>query len=190
MRPLKEFSLQEKHKIRFVLTDIDDTLTLNGRVPSLAYVAMEKLWNSGIKVIPITGRPAGWCGHMARMWPINGIVGENGAFYFCYLEDKRKMVRRYWKSSQQKQNDRIILKSIENRILKEFPGAKVSFDQTYREADLFIDYCEEVATLPMFEVAKIVSFFKEMGAQAKVSSIHVNGWIGDYDKLSMTRILF
>jgi len=74
--------------------------------------------------------------------------------------------------------------------LKEFPGAKVSSDQTYREADLAIDYCEDVSPLPMFEVEKIVSLFKEMGAQAKVSSIHVNGWIGDYDKLSMTRILF
>ena len=107
MRPLNEFSVQEKRKIKFVLTDIDDTLTLNGRLPSLAYAAMERLWNSGIKVIPITGRPAGWCDHMARMWPIDGIVGENGAFYFCYLRDKRKMVRRYWKSSKQRQNDRI-----------------------------------------------------------------------------------
>ena len=190
MRPLYEFSLQEKNKIKFVLTDIDDTLTLNGRLPSLAYAAMEKLWNSGIKVIPITGRPAGWCDHMARMWPINGIVGENGAFYFCYLQDKHKMLRRYWKSSQQRQNDRIILKAIENRILKECPGAKVASDQTYREADLAIDYCEDVAPLPMFEVEKIVSLFEEMGAQAKISSIHVNGWIGDYDKLSMTRIFF
>ena len=190
MRPFYEFGFQEKKKIKFVLTDIDGTLTLNERLPDIAYAAMEKLWNSGIKVIPITGRPAGWCDHMARMWPINGIVGENGAFYFCYQQDKRKMVRRFWKSSQQRQEDRIALKAMENRILKECPGSEVSSDQAYREADLAIDYCEDVAPLPTLVVDRIVSLFEEMGARTKVSSIHVNGWIGDYDKLSMTRIFF
>ena len=190
MRPFCEFSFQEKKKIRFVLTDIDGTLTLNERLPDIAYAAMERLSNSGIKVIPITGRPAGWCDHMARMWPIDGIVGENGAFYFCYQQNKRKMVRRFWKSSQQRQEDRILLKAIENRILKECPGAEVSSDQAYREADLAIDYCEDVVPLPMFVVDRIVNLFEEMGARTKVSSIHVNGWIGDYDKLSMTRIFF
>ncbi len=190
MRPFREFGFQEKKKIKYVLTDIDGTLTLNERLPDIAYAAMEKLWNSGIKVIPITGRPAGWCDHMARMWPIDSIVGENGAFYFCYQQNKRKMVRRFWKSSQQRKEDRIALKAIENRILKECPGAGVSSDQAYREADLAIDYCEDVAPLPMLVVNRIVSLFEEMGAQAKVSSIHVNGWVGDYDKLSMTRIMF
>jgi HAD superfamily hydrolase (TIGR01484 family) len=190
MQPLYAFGLKERKKIKFVLTDIDDTLTLNQRLPEVAYTAMEKLWISGIKVIPITGRPGGWCDHMARMWPIDGIVGENGAFYFHYLQEKRKMARRYWKPLQQRQNDHIVLKAIEKRILNECPGARVSSDQTYREADLAIDYCEDVVPMSMSEVEKIVSIFEEMGAQAKVSSIHVNGWIGDYDKLSMTRVFF
>ena len=36
-------------------------------------------------------------------------------------------------------------------------------------------------------MARIVAIFESEGAVAKVSSIHVNGWFGKYDKLSMSR---
>jgi hypothetical protein len=55
---------------------------------------------------------------------------------------------------------------------------------------LTIDFCEDVAPLPWKLVQAIVRCFKAAGAQAKISSIHVNGWFGQYDKLSMTRLLF
>ena len=84
MQPFSDFSQNDLRKIRFVLTDIDDTITANGRLPAASYLAMEKLQQTGLKVIPITGRPAGWCDHIARMWPVDGVVGENGAFYFIY----------------------------------------------------------------------------------------------------------
>ncbi|MBW2589402.1 MAG: HAD hydrolase family protein, partial [Deltaproteobacteria bacterium] len=84
MKPFNEFPKNLKSTIRFVLTDIDDTLTIKGRLPSFAFAGMENLQKRGIQVIPITGRPAGWCDHIARMWPVDGIVGENGAFYFRY----------------------------------------------------------------------------------------------------------
>ena len=60
-------------------------------------------------------------------------------------------------------------------------------DQLYRESDLAIDYCEDVARLPGDAVRCIVRLFEDAGATAKVSSVHVNGWFGDCDKLSMTR---
>jgi len=69
-------------------------------------------------------------------------------------------------------------------------GAALAADQPYREADLAIDYCEDIERLSDDAVARIVALFEEAGAHAKISSIHVNGWFGDYDKLAMTRILF
>ena len=74
------------------------------------------------------------------------------------------------------------------RILAEVPGSAISADQLYREADLAIDFCEDVPPLPRAAVERIVALFEEAGAVAKVSSIHVNGWFGAYDKLSMTRL--
>ena len=118
MRPLCEFPHEDLLKIKFVLTDIDDTLTTNGRLPAKSYHALEKLHQGGFKVIPITGRPAGWCDHIARMWPVDGIVGENGAFYFYYETSRLKMKRRYWKSEKKRARDRKLLANLEKKILK------------------------------------------------------------------------
>jgi len=86
--------------------------------------------------------------------------------------------------------DRKKLEDLRKKILQQVPGAGIAADQAYRDADLAIDFCEDVAPLPRKDVKRIVRCFKEVGAEAKISSIHVNGWFGAYDKLSMTRLLF
>jgi HAD superfamily hydrolase (TIGR01484 family) len=154
------------------------------------FAAMERVQAAAIRMVPITGRPAGWCDHIARMWPVDAIVGENGAFYFYYDDRQRKMHRRYFIAEEQRSTDRNRLASLKQEILKKVPGCRVSADQSYREADLAIDYCEDVTPLSMAEVNRIVALFEAAGAQAKISSIHVNGWFGVYDKLTMTRMLF
>ena len=60
---------------------------------------------------------------------------------------------------------------------------------TDREADLAIDFREDVPALPREAVARIVAVMESEGLTAKVSSIHVNGWFGGYDKLSTSRLL-
>ena len=188
MRPLKEFPLAERRAVRVVLTDIDDTLTEGGRLPSQAYAAMERLQAAGIVVVPVTGRPAGWCDMIARCWPVDGVVGENGAFYFRHDAKSRRMIRRYAKSDADRAQDRQKLEAIEREVLREVPGAAVASDQRYREADLAIDFCEDVPPLSDPEIGRIVAVFQRHGATAKISSIHVNGWFGRYDKLSMSRV--
>lgn len=190
MKPFHQFPRHFKEKIRYVLTDIDDTLTIHGRLPAGVFTAMEHLKKAGIRVIPITGRPAGWCDHIARMWPVDGLVGENGAFYFRYDDPQKKMTRRYWKSEKDRRSDRKKLEKIKQEILNKIPGCRVASDQAYREADLAIDFCEDVPCLSTEAVDEIVNCFRAAGARAKISSIHVNGWFGEYDKLTMTRMLF
>lgn len=189
MEPLESLPLTTRRHIRGVLFDIDNTLTTEGRLTAQAYTAMERLKDTGLIVVPITGRPAGWCDHIARMWPVDGVVGENGAFYFRYEHDKRTMYKRFLQSEQERAENRRRLDALRSTILAEVPGAGVASDQLYREADLAIDYCEDVQVLPPAEVERIVKIFEQGGATAKVSSIHVNGWFGNYDKLSMTRIM-
>lgn len=187
--PLTHWAEAERRRVEVVFTDIDDTLTLHGRLPAIAYGAMERLAAAGIKVIPITGRPAGWCDHIARMWPVEGVVGENGAFWFRYDPHARKLVRRFLMDEATRKANRERLASVAATILAEVPGTALASDQLYREADLAIDFCEDVPPLPEAEVARIVALFEAAGCTAKVSSIHVNGWYGSYDKLTMTRLL-
>lgn len=185
MKPLSEFSVEERRRIRVVLTDIDDTLTTDGCLTADAYGAMEHLRDTGYAVVPITGRPAGWCDHIARMWPVEGVVGENGAFYFRYDHKERRMDRRYEGAEAERAANRDRLVDLGRQIIAAVPGSAISADQLYRETDLAIDFCEDVPPLKEEDVYRIVDMFEEAGATAKVSSIHVNGWFGTYDKLSM-----
>ncbi|WP_442932002.1 HAD-IIB family hydrolase [Microvirga sp. CF3016] len=189
MKPLSQMPLETARSVRMVLTDIDDTLTTEGMLTAAAYGALERLHRAGFLVIPVTGRPAGWCDHIARMWPVDAVVGENGAFYFRYDRDRKKMQQRFWASPDDLERNRAKLDAIEQEVLTSIPGAALASDQAYRMADLAIDFCEDVPALPETEVDRIVSIFERAGAQAKVSSIHVNGWFGEYNKLSMAKTL-
>ena len=189
MKPLVEFSLDARLAIRGVLCDIDDTLSTAGRITAEAYGAMQRLQQAGLLVIPVTGRPAGWCDHIARMWPVDGVVGENGAFYFRYDKAARRMRRHFVDDAATRASHRTRLTQIAQEILKAVPGTAIAADQQYRETDLAIDFCEDVAPLPQSAIDEIAMRMEKHGLTAKVSSIHVNGWFGGYDKLSMTKTL-
>jgi len=176
-------------RLRGVLCDIDDTLTTEGWLTGAAYRALERLHESNLIVVPVTGRPAGWCDHIARFWPIDAVVGENGAFYFRYDHGARRMIRSYLQDDATRTSNRARLKAIGADVLKQVSGSAIAADQPYREADLAIDYCEDVAPLSAAEVQRIVALLRGHGTTVKVSSIHVNAWFGEYDKLAMTRRL-
>lgn len=180
MKPLVEMTPRTCRSIETIFTDIDDTLTTDGRIPAAAYDAMWKATEAGISVVPVTGRPAGWCDHIARMWPVGAVVGENGALCFSMQEGK---MERLYAPRPEDADER--LEVIRRQVLAEVPGCKVAADQAYREYDLAIDFCEEVEPLDEEAVDRIREIFVEHGATAKISSIHVNGWFGDFDKLTM-----
>jgi HAD superfamily hydrolase (TIGR01484 family) len=185
MKPLAEL---DAGGVTAVLADIDDTLTTDGKLTAAAYLALERLQQAGLRVVPVTGRPAGWCDHIARMWPVDAVVGENGAFYFYYANGR--LERRFEDDDASRAGKRARLQVIAARILAAVPGCALASDQAYRACDLAIDYCEDVAPLPLAAAARIAELMREAGLSAKVSSIHVNGWFGDYDKLATTRRLF
>ena len=187
--PLARFSAEARRAVRVLMTDIDDTLTDDGKLTASAYAALERLKAAGLIVIPVTGRPAGWCDLIARFWPVDAVVGENGAFYFRYDAAARRMIRRYAKPDSERAADRRRLAELAAEIPRAVAGAAIAADQAYRESDLAIDFCEDVAPLPSDDVDRIAALFHQHGATAKISSIHVNGWFGQYDKLSMSRRL-
>lgn len=189
MVPLADMPEAVRRGIRGVLADIDDTITTHGRLTPDAYAALARLRAAGKLVVPITGRPAGWCDHIARMWPVDAVVGENGAFFMRYDATRRQLLRRFIVDDATRREQRARLGSIGQEILAAVPGSALASDQHYRECDLAIDFCEDVPPLPRGEVDRIVALMQAQGMTAKVSSIHVNGWFGAYDKLGMTRTL-
>ena len=184
MDNISTMSKQQLNEVKIILTDIDDTLTTEGRLKSNAYTALENLSNSGFIVIPVTGRCAGWCDHIARMWPVNGVVGENGAFFFSYDHQSKKMQQTYCQTPKERKENHLALHEIKKTILKNVSGSALASDQDYRHTDLAIDFAEDVATLSSNKIKEIVTIAENAGAIAKVSSIHVNCWIGSHNKLS------
>jgi len=172
-----------------VFSDIDDTLTTDGRLTPLAYAALDGLQCAGLRVILVTGRPAGWCDHIARMWPVDAVIGENGAFYCWHDHAAHKLKCRHLLDDAARATNTGKLAAVRDRILREVPGCAVASDQFCRLYDLAIDFCEDVEPLPVNEVDRIVALMEQAGMTAKISSIHVNGWFGTYDKLSMAHLL-
>ncbi|MEI6737581.1 MAG: HAD-IIB family hydrolase [Pseudomonadota bacterium] len=181
--------MESAASISGILFDVDDTITTNGKLTPEAYAAMASLKAAHLLVFAITGRPAGWCDHIARMWPVDGVVGENGAFYFRYDEGAKKMVRRFIVDDSAREKYRQRMKDVSRMILQAVPGSALASDQPYREADIAIDYCEDVPQLANTEISRIKLIMEREGLTAKISSIHVNGWIGQYDKLTTTQLM-
>lgn len=187
MKPIEQLGRREIEKIAAVFFDIDDTFSLNSKILPQAYQALWDLKDAGIRLVPITGRPAGWCDHIARMWPVDAIVGENGAFFF-WCDPQTGAFQTFYNDNQQvRAEKRRQLNRIKDDILSSIPGTGIASDQNYREADLAIDFCEDVPPLGKDKIQEICNIFIRHGAVCKISSIHVNGWFGRYSKIEMTR---
>ena len=197
MKPISEMNAAEASSIRYVLMDIDDTLTTAGKLTAAAYAALWRLHEAGLKVIPVTGRPAGWCDLIAREWPADGVVGENGALAFWEEASEEpaegqaerpadgKHVLRQEFHPNAIRNDHPALVRVKKKALAGIPGLRLAKDQFARMFDIALDFAEEEPVLSLEAAEKVRAIAVGEGATAKISSIHVNVWMGAYNKLSM-----
>ncbi len=179
---IEQAPIEELACIQGICFDIDDTFSSEGKILASTYEALWKLKEAGFKLIPVTGRPAGWCDHIVRFWPVDAIVGENGAFVFYMHEGKRQ--RFDVLSMSELRQAKESLKELARKIKEQFPYAQWASDQDYREFDLAIDFCEDVAPWKKIDIDRLVALCQKEQAMVKVSSIHVNTWYGVYDKQS------
>jgi HAD superfamily hydrolase (TIGR01484 family) len=174
--------------LKIFFCDIDDTITAGGLLTPESFSALWGLHDDGIEVVPVTGRPAGWCDHIARMWPVAAVIGENGSFTYSYDRQARKMQRVSLILEQEQREGREKLERVRERVLKEVPASRIAADQAFRITDLAIDFREDVVPpLSNQEIDRICSIIEEEGATYKISSIHINCWYGSFDKVSGVR---
>lgn len=186
MRPLGEFSEADRRAIRGIITDVDGTLTTGGKITSTALAAMERAQAAGLRVIAVTGAAAGTCDAMARTWPVDAVIGESGGFVFRLHPDSGRMVHLHILARDERRSHWAQYEKVLEKIIAEVPGSALAADQAYRETDLAIDHAQDVAALPPEAVEKIVGIMEAAGMTATYSNIHVNGWLGPYDKLTTT----
>jgi HAD superfamily hydrolase (TIGR01484 family) len=188
LRPVTLIPASLCTSLKILFCDIDDTITAGGLVTAESFASLWLLHDAGVEVVPVTGRPAGWCDHIARMWPVAAVIGENGAFYYRYDRQRRKMRRISLIPEQERREGREKLDQVRKRVLREVPASRIAADQPFRLTDLAIDFCEDVVPpLSTEEINRICRIIEEEGATYKISSIHINCWYGSFDKVSGVR---
>ena len=167
---------------KIVFTDVDDTLTCDGRLPNETYGALYQLQKGGFEVVPVTGASAGWCDCIIKTWPVNHIIGENGAL--TMERDERGVVStQFAKSDEDVKLDFAELMNLGESLSQRMPQIRFTQDQPYRVTDIAFDIGQTVTVEETIaEEAKL--WLLDKGAKAKRSSIHINAWIGEHSKAS------
>lgn len=182
MQPLEKADIAAFREVRFVLTDMDETLTYNGRLSAQTYAALETLQSAGVIVIPVTAAPAGWCDQMARMWPVDGVIGENGGFFFRRGKNAHVLERHFWHAVDDRAAKTARLEAIGEEVLQTVPAAVFAEDQPFRLTSLAFAQPHDRT-----ERELILEALRSRSADATVNNLWVLGWLGGYDKLSMAR---
>ncbi len=195
MKTLTNWPTKDRQHIKGVFTDIDDTLTTIGSITPDALAALHDLKAAGFEVIAITGRPAGWSEPFARDWPVDAIVAENGSVLLSFNPKKvlqankngrDKLSKRYQQSDAKRTANYARMQHIAARVLREVPSTLLAQDSAGRETDMAIDHSEFTHLAPE-HIAAVLRIMQGEGMNATVSSIHINGWFGDHNKLEGAR---
>ncbi|MBF5041067.1 HAD-IIB family hydrolase [Aggregicoccus sp. 17bor-14] len=176
-RPLRDADLSS---VEAVFTDVDGTLTTHGLLRSSTLRALESLAQGGVRVVLVSGRPAGWGEAWARTLPVDGVIVENGGLFF-HRRPGGPLRKVYAQSASVRAVNRRRLQAEVARVLARVPGARLSSDSAHTEVDLAIDYNEE-ARLGSAAAGRIEALLRARGVTAVRSSVHVNCWIGRFDK--------
>jgi HAD superfamily hydrolase (TIGR01484 family) len=172
--------------IRYVFTDVDDTLTTNGKLLSETLEALYRLKVQGYSVVPVTGACAGWCDQIVRLWPVDAVIGENGAFVMR-LNEEQQLLTHFWEEEAAMKAQQKRLESTIRDLLETEPGLSFSKDHSYRLCDVAVDYQQDNKTSCLNSANHLVDKLKKLGANARFSSIHINAWFGEFNKLAMTQ---
>ena len=204
MQELEHWPLAARRGITGVLTDIDDTLTIEGAITPDALAALTELKAAGLPVIAVTGRPVGWSEPFVLAWPVDAIVAENGAVALCREIDREKNVfkhekglqtskylrrqlsKRYQQSNAVRRENFARMQQVAARVLHEVPGTQLAQDSTGRETDIAIDHSEFTHLSPE-QIDDVLRIMRSESMTASVSSIHINGWLGSHNKLQGAR---
>jgi HAD superfamily hydrolase (TIGR01484 family) len=199
MLPLTDWPVAQRRNIIGVFTDIDDTLTTHGAITPDALQALADLKAAGLHVIPITGRPVGWAEPLAASWPVDAVVVENGAVALKMVESgdffentpqigiqpayslHKVLSKLYQQDAATRRDNLARMAQIARQVLTQVPGAALSRDHAGRETDLAFDY-QEFEDLQPESVQQILAVLTQAGMQTTVSSIHIHGCFGQFDK--------
>jgi HAD superfamily hydrolase (TIGR01484 family) len=181
LRPILEIDPADCRALAGVVFDVDDTVTRAGTLEEAAYCALFRLREAGLRLVAVTGRPLGFAELMARMWPIDLAVGENGAGYLRLTP--AGLEAGYYAGTAERERHASLLASLREQLAELAPWAVQADDQWARRCDLAYDVGER-QQLPAAQIERLRGLIEASGARCLISSVHAHAVLGDYDKAS------
>jgi len=179
MQPIADLDRGHARALRGIVFDVDDTLTRHGRIEEAAYRALWQLKGAGLQLLAVTGRPLGFAEVIARTWPVDAAVGENGAGFVQVTDGG--LTTGFYAAADERAVHAELLARVRDRVAREAPFAQLADDSWARRCDVAWDIGERV-TLPKEQVAQLRSLIEAEGARCMVSSVHAHALAGSYDK--------
>lgn len=184
-RALATISRSELSTVRVVLTDFDDTLTLEGKLPADTLSALYRLQEAGLAVVPVTGGCAGWSDMMVRVLPISGVITEGGGVFMQYRDNS--VHYHYFQGEMLMRAQQAALLAMIQPRLERFQALQLTRDQAYRLTDVAIDYAQDIHPPALSEKDALLKELRQLGLNAKASSIHINVCQDGVDKYAMSQ---
>lgn len=179
MQSIADFEPGAARDLQGVVFDVDDTLTREGRLEEAAYSALWRLRAAGLRLLAVTGRPLGFAEVIARTWPVDAAVGENGAGFIC--ADSHELQVGYYAEPAQREAHAQLLQRVRTRVAAELPQIQLADDSWARRCDVAWDVGERVK-VPQELVSRLRAVIEAEGARCLVSSVHAHALAGNYDK--------
>jgi HAD superfamily hydrolase (TIGR01484 family) len=181
MRPLVTAPRDELERIEGLFFDLDDTLLSHGVLTLDAYRSLWDLRAGGLRLVAVTGRPAGWAEVFVRQWPIDGAVTENGAV--AVVREGRGVRLLFDGSPAEVAARRDRLDALVNEVSSAMPDLDLADDVAARRSDVAWDIGERVS-IAEDRIAALSAIIRAAGARTTRSSVHVHATFERDDKAS------
>ena len=178
--PISQLPVQD---IKAVFSDLDDTLTDESLLLPQTLQSLHELHHHGFKLVIVSGRPAGWADSLMRLIPLDALIFENGAGMMW--REGKKVRTHCLAENNNLEEQKKLLHQVFEQIKVHIPEAKLATDQPYRLFDYALDFNEEPPLLNPEQIDWMMEFLeKQPEITAKLSSIHINYWVGKHTKLT------
>jgi HAD superfamily hydrolase (TIGR01484 family) len=181
MKPLAALGREEASGLVGLLFDLDDTVLSHGLLTRDAYDALWNLKGAGLSLVAVTGRPCGWGEVIARQWPIDGVVAENGAVHI--VRDGHGVTISFADAPEAVATRFARLDALATEVAASVPEAVPTDDTRARRTDIAWDIGERQRA-PREVIARIVSLAERAGARTTQSSVHLHASFERDDKAS------
>ncbi|MBL8740457.1 MAG: HAD hydrolase family protein [Myxococcales bacterium] len=180
MRPLSELTPAEALAIDHFVFDLDDTLLDDGALGERAYASLFRLREAGIQLVACTGRPAGWAEIVARQWPIEQAIAENGAVAWQRNGAGRVVLWDPAPAGERAERRRRLL-ALRDEILRGLPEMTLADDNGGRITDITFDIGEHRRVdPPIVDSARALAI--AAGVETFTSSVHFHITLDKTDK--------